>query len=218
MTTDAHGPVTDVGGLVRQALGLARVGARFPEIMTGRRLEPRVREAVMVAISADNRCRYCSFIHREWALREGLAREHMDEILARDYRTADTDLWTSVEYARELAAVDFGPLPEARAVFYDRRIPLDLRQDIEAVARAITLANRVGNTFDALLERTSGRPLPGSRPVDEAVVSAAFLAIAPLVAGVMSAWTGKSPRTLARDFLLFSDAFEIESEEHARPA
>jgi hypothetical protein len=48
-------------------------------------------------------------------------------------------------------------------------------RDVEDVARAMTLANRIANTLNALSDRWRGRPVPGSRLLDELMINFLFL-------------------------------------------
>lgn len=141
-------------------------------------VDRRTREAIMLAVSHAHDCRYCTFIHREWALRTGLplsvisgletpADPHQKQTIGSPHDPQ----WLATTYAEALARADFGPvsplLETAVAVEFDS----DHRTRIETIARIITILNRSTNTFDALLARLSCDPADNSRLRDELAVS-----------------------------------------------
>ncbi|MGY1989155.1 carboxymuconolactone decarboxylase family protein [Mycolicibacterium fortuitum] len=155
------------------------------------KVDRQTREAIMLAVSHAHNCRYCAFIHREWALHTGLPLSvisgiegHADSYLEQTCDSPRDPRWLATTYAEALVRVDFGPvaplLETAVAVEFD---PAQRRR-IEAIARIMTIFNRSANTFDALLARISGEPVEGSRLRDELVVS-------------MFAWTVTLPMVLA---------------------
>ncbi len=129
-----------------------------------RRIDPALREGVMVAVSRMNRCRHCTAIHSAWGESVGLALEgEPGEPLA-----------SAARYARcLLASSDPAEARRALALHLDEEA---IRQ-VEAVTRLIELANRCGNTWDAFLARLEGRAVAGSSLADELAV---LLALAPV--------------------------------------
>ncbi len=171
------------------------------------RLDRQTREAVMLAVSHAHNCRYCAFIHREWALHTGLPlsvisgiEEPAEPQPERTSGSPHDPRWLATTYAEALARADFGPvaplLETAAAVEFSR----DHRSRIETVARIMTIINRSINTFDALRSRLSGDPVDDSRLRDELVVSAfGWAVIVPMFAAV-SLIRRESPRQVIRRF------------------
>lgn len=141
-------------------------------------VDRQTREAIMLAVSHAHDCRYCTFVHREWALRTGLplsvisgieapADPHQEQTLGSPHDPQ----WLATTYAEALARADFGPvsplLDTAATVAFDSAH----RSRIETIARIITILNRSTNTFDALLARLSRHPADNSRLHDELAVS-----------------------------------------------
>lgn len=141
-------------------------------------VDRQTREAIMLAVSHAHDCRYCTFIHREWALRTGLPlsvisgiEAHADPHQKQTRGSPHDPQWLATTYAEAMARVDFAaisPLLEtAVTVAFDSAH----RSRIEAIARIITILNRSTNTFDALLARFSHQPVDDSRLCDELAVS-----------------------------------------------
>lgn len=118
------------------------------------RIDPALREGVMVAVSRMNRCRHCTAIHSAWGESVGLSLEgEPDEPLA-----------SAARYARCLLA---GSDPAEARSELARLLPEQAIRQVEAVTRLIDLANRCGNTWDAFLARLEGRAAAGASLADE---------------------------------------------------
>ena len=136
------------------------------------RMDKRFREKIMLSVSRMNDCRHCTAIHGAWAALAGLSGEDRAALHELDPADMDHRDWVALEYARRVAAdapADLDLETELSALFSEKEIA-----DIAAVARAINIANRCGNTWDAFLSRLQGRPAEDSSLADE------FLVLAPL--------------------------------------
>lgn len=137
------------------------------------RMEAPFREKIMLSVSRMNQCRHCSAVHGKMADLAGLSEDEKAGLQDLDPGYFDHKEWVAIEYARRLAAKDecddMDPelLTELHELYSAREI-----EDIEAVAAAINLATRTGNTFDALLSRIKGEPAEGSNVLDELVIIA----------------------------------------------
>lgn len=197
-----------LGELARDVWALA---PRVPDIVAvwvGGRMKPALREEVMVAVARVNACRYCSYVHREWALHAGAAPEELERIERGDLRGVAHARWLAVDYARARAVVDFAPGPAVLEAWVADVYGAVGGRDIETVARVMTVANRVGNTFDALLSRLHGQPAPGGRIPDELVCALLFLCAAPWVVAGAAVARRKSPLKILHEFKEFSREFE----------
>ncbi|ORU98301.1 hypothetical protein AWC04_18195 [Mycolicibacterium fallax] len=132
----------------------------------------------MLAVSHAHDCRYCTFIHREWALRTGLplsvisgietpADPHQKQTIGSPHDPQ----WLATTYAEALARADFGPVSPLLETAVTVEFDSDHRSRIETIARIITILNRSTNTFDALLARLSRDPVDNSRLRDELAIS-----------------------------------------------
>jgi AhpD family alkylhydroperoxidase len=159
---------TIAGFLVAVGASLRGLPVLLGSYLPPDRLDPQLREEVMVAVSRMNRCRHCTAIHSAWATLVGLSDEDLARLEAIDPERFDRREWLAVQYGRCVVAGDDGRAleEELRRHYSDREIA-----QIAAVARAIDVANQLGNTWDAFEGRLLGLPAgPGSSLLDELVV------------------------------------------------
>lgn len=118
-------------------------------------LSPAFRERLMLAVTAVNRCRYCSFAHTRMALAAGVSNAEIAQILDLAFSDCPPDEAPALAYAQHWAETDAAPDPAAR-----ERLLCEYgvirAEAIEAVLRMIRVGNLLGNTFDYLLFRLSG--------------------------------------------------------------
>ena len=115
--------------------------------------------------------------HHELALAAGAAPDELDAVADGESDGLDAKTAAAVAYASALAQAEFRPVPEARAELAEFLSDEEF-DDVELIARAMTVVNRLGNTLDALRSRRAGRPDPSGRLLDELVLSALILAAA----------------------------------------
>jgi AhpD family alkylhydroperoxidase len=148
------------------ASALAGTAASLPRLLASfvgpDRLDPALREGVIVAVSRMNRCRHCTAIHSAWGESVGLAEGEPAEPLA-----------SAARYARCLLAGD-DPSEAERELA--RQLPPEAVRQVEVVARLADFTNRCGNTWDALASRLGGEAPAASTLLGELGV---LLAIAP---------------------------------------
>lgn len=125
---------------------LARLARRTPDLLRiwGRkRMDPKLREAVMVAVSQANGCRACSTAHRSWALRAGVTDDELAALENRDPAGFDRRTWAAVTWAQERAAALDRLAPPHLEAELERLYTHQERRDLELVADAMTLANHL---------------------------------------------------------------------------
>lgn len=119
-----------------------------------RLLAPAFRERLMLAVTAVNQCRYCSFAHTYAALAMGLSHEEIQQLLEQRYAAASEEA-VALAYAQHWAEHDARPEPAAWArlveVYGEPRAAA-----IDAILHTIRAGNLMGNTTDYLLFRLSG--------------------------------------------------------------
>lgn len=182
---------------------LASHGSDLAAIYRGR-VDPALREQLMLAVAQVNGCKYCTFVHTHWAQLEGVPDEELALLEGLEVADFDRDRWLALSYARALADADFAPQPD----FGDEiasRSGSQARDDIELIARSMTLANLLANTLDAFVSRLRGNPNPDGRCVDEALIASALLAAGPATIVALSARLRMSPVRLVREMLRFLD-------------
>ncbi len=127
------GPTFTAPEFVRSTRGLVRRGRELYAIWGRDRVDPAFREELMVAVAAVNSCRFCSYIHREWALRVGLPQDELAALEGLDVDSFDARRWAAIAYVQAFARSDFQSVPEPiethfRA-FYNAREQHDIETD-----------------------------------------------------------------------------------------
>jgi len=153
---------------LREAVALARRPRDMFAVWGGRRLDPRLREQVMLAVAQANTCRWCSIAHRRWALAEGVTDEELAALEGQDAKHFDRRTWAAIAWAQARTRTDLGPVPSELEAEFTRHYDERERADIELVTQAMGLANRSANSFEALLARLRGRAAADSRIRDAA--------------------------------------------------
>ncbi len=108
----------------------------------------------MVAVSHVNSCRGCTFVHERWASRAGVTPGDLQAIGLGDLGPLDDRNRAAVAYAAALAQARFtGPIDPDLAVSARNHLTPDELSAVDAVARAMALANLSANTVEELLGR-----------------------------------------------------------------
>jgi len=176
---------------------LRRSVLRLPSlwsIWVGGRLPRPLREQVIVAVAQVNACRMCEHAHTRRALEAGVSDAELAALEKMNEGTFDKRTWLAIAHARERTKANFVDTgtsePQAALVEVLGR---QAYHDVEDVARAMTVANRIANTLNALSDRRRGTPIPGSRLADELLINLLFLPSAWLGTLVAAVRQRKSP-------------------------
>lgn len=129
--------------------------SRFKDINREKRIDPRFGERIMMATTAVNGCRYCSWFHTEMALKSGCSKKEIQEILERDFGSCDENEVLALAFAQHYA--ETGGKPSRGAIeklieFYG----VETAKDIMVHIYFITVGNLTGNTIDAFKSRLDG--------------------------------------------------------------
>lgn len=150
-------PADAAGDLV----GLMRHGRPLAAVYLGGRLTPHERELIMVAVSRVNACEGCTFVHQRWALRAGVSDDELRALELGDLSELDARSRAAVVYATARAEARFRrPPPADVAAAADANLTTRDIAAVEAVARAMTIANLSVSTSEALMDRVR-RSAPG---------------------------------------------------------
>lgn len=101
----------------------------------------------MVAVSRVNACQGCTYVHERWALRAGATYEELRNLEIGDLRGLNARGRAAVAYATARAEVNFQEAASADASIASETLSPREIAAVEAVARAMTLANLTVNTF-----------------------------------------------------------------------
>jgi len=118
-------------------------------------------EKIMLAVTAVNGCRYCSYGHAKAALKSGISPEEVNLLLSGEVGHVSPDEAPALFFAQHYAESGDHPDPEM-VQRLEETYGQEEAQGILAHIRMITFGNLSGNTFDALLSRLRGRPAEGS--------------------------------------------------------
>lgn len=146
-----YGSLREIG---RDMAWPVRNRAKLRAAMGGELVSMAMRERLMLAVTAVNDCRYCSYFHAKEALRANLSESEIRQMLEGHLDQAPTDELPALLYAQHWAETDGRPDPTARQTVYDTYGP-DKADAIEVVLRMIRTGNLGGNTLDYLLYRLS---------------------------------------------------------------
>ena len=103
-----------------------------------------------------------------------------------DPQQFDRRTWAAIAWADARARADPGPAPPEFEEELARYYSSAERDDLDLVTIMMTVANRSATTFDALLARLHGRPVPGSRLFDELLIGAGVALSIPPVAAYLA--------------------------------
>jgi AhpD family alkylhydroperoxidase len=117
-------------------------------------LSPAFQERLMLAVTAVEGCRYCSYFHSKLALKGGVSQEEIAKLLSGEVECCPEEEALAVLYAQHWAESDACPDPEA----VDRlkeTYGTEKAEAIHLMLRMIRLGNLLGNSWDYLLYRIS---------------------------------------------------------------
>lgn len=124
------------------------------EIKSRGLLSPSFQERLILAVTAVNDCRYCSYFHAGQALKSGISREEVDLLLSSTTDTCPDGEKLAVIYAQHWAETDAHPDPEAFKRLLET-YGVEKTEAIHLILRMIRIGNLLGNSFDFLLYRIS---------------------------------------------------------------
>jgi AhpD family alkylhydroperoxidase len=108
----------------------------------------------MLAVTAVNGCRYCSYFHTRQALKSGISAEEIRDLLTGDTVNCPQNEAVAVAYAQHWAESNTHPDPEA-VQRLQQTYGLEKTEAIHLILRTIRMANLLGNSWDYLIYRIS---------------------------------------------------------------
>ncbi|NMC05213.1 MAG: carboxymuconolactone decarboxylase family protein [Candidatus Lokiarchaeota archaeon] len=159
------GIIRDIAIAFRAILSLSNMNPN--EASQG--LTPQFREHVMLAVTAVNKCRYCSWVHSRLALQAGCSTADIEAFLGSDFSNAGKDELVALAFAQHYAEARGKPdLAAARKLLltYGR----ERASAIMACIQTITIGNLTGNTLDAFRARLRGVHVEGGSLLLEFIV------------------------------------------------
>jgi len=132
---------------------MARRGQMKP-LMRGETLEAGFRERLMLAVTAVNGCRYCSYAHARQALVAGIEEAEVKTLLSGTVEDSPARELPALLYAQHWAETRGAVAESARARLLEA-YDLQTVEAIELSLRTIQMGNLMGNTWDYVLFRLS---------------------------------------------------------------
>jgi len=153
--------------LLADVWAVLRHSPRLLAIYGRARVDPAVRERVMVAVSRSNACSVCTRVHEAWALRAGASPTELEQIGAGDLAGLPADEQAAIVYATALVESRFAGVGEDARALADARLDPERQLDIEAIARLVTLHNRSLMTVRTFVARAAVRRGVSARVNDQ---------------------------------------------------
>lgn len=122
--------------------------------MSGSLVSPAFRERLMLAVTAVNGCRYCSYFHAKEALKTGLSETEIRAMQDGIVDNAPAVELPALLYAQHWAESNAQPDPDIRQKLV-AAYGSQTAEAIDAVLRIIRMGNLLGNTTDYWLYRLS---------------------------------------------------------------
>jgi AhpD family alkylhydroperoxidase len=135
-------------------LFLAKNRKKMREVNKGTTISPAFRERMMLAVTAVNRCRYCSYFHTGEALKSGLSQEEISRLLSGEVTACPPEEVSAVMYAQYWAESNACPDPIIVQKLQET-YGQEKADAIQLVLRMIRIGNLSGNSWDYLLYRLS---------------------------------------------------------------
>jgi AhpD family alkylhydroperoxidase len=124
----------------------------FKDTARSGRVSRAFAEKIMLAVTQVNGCRYCAYGHSRMALREGVAPEEIEGIMAAELGNFPEEEAVALAFAQHWAETAGRTDPEIERRFREYYGPV-ISLDILNWMRMIQMGNLMGNTLDAVLHR-----------------------------------------------------------------
>jgi AhpD family alkylhydroperoxidase len=123
-------------------------------LMRGEVIPPRLRERLMLVVTAVNRCQYCSYAHAREALSTGVSQGEIEALASGMFEDSPPEEVPALLYAQHWAEMNGEPEAQVREQVVERYGEQAI-ETMELALRMIRAGNLSGNTFDYLLHRVS---------------------------------------------------------------
>jgi AhpD family alkylhydroperoxidase len=189
-------------------IALLRRARDLRAIYLDRRLDPRFREEVMLAVAGANACRQCSFAHRQWALAEGVTEAELAALEGMDPEAFDARTWAAIAWVQAFARSDLDEVPDAVDANFRKHFTAQEQADIQLVARTMYWANEISNSLRAGVRRAKRTPVAGSTVPRELEALLLYAVGAPVIVGALCVMRRRNPVAMVRDIRPFFREFE----------
>ena len=140
---------------------------RFKKAKKSKKVDKAFIEKLMLVTTAVNGCVYCAWFHAKMAVRSGINKEEVKDMLNLQFNTDASNYHTlALLYAQHYAETDRKPDKEMKDKLFNY-YGEQTAKEIILFIRAIYFGNLSGNTFDAFLSRLKGVKAKNSNVVFE---------------------------------------------------
>jgi AhpD family alkylhydroperoxidase len=136
----------------QETFALLKSWRRIRKAMRSGLISPAFRERLMLAVTAVDECRYCSYAHSKEALKHGISRHELEQILSGEFKECPQYEIPAILYAQHWAESDGQPQTEALDKLKEYYSPQEI-EDIHLYLRMIRLGNLTGNSWNYILSR-----------------------------------------------------------------
>ena len=140
------------GQFLREAAGLLKNWRQIRKAMRSEVISPAFRERLMLAVTAVNECRYCSYAHSKEALKHGISQPELEQLLSGEFKECPRREIPAILYAQHWAESDGQPPAEALDELKKHYSPQEI-EHIHLYLRMIRLGNLTGNSWDYIISR-----------------------------------------------------------------
>lgn len=116
-----------------------------------RRMDKRLREAVFLAVSVKNRCRFCFTVHTRLARKAGMTKEEIAAIVREDLSPFDEKTRSAIEFATRMRN-DGGKTSSETLSSLTKRFNTTEAGAVESAVKFIIFANKFFNIFFSPLD------------------------------------------------------------------
>jgi AhpD family alkylhydroperoxidase len=152
-----------------------------------KRVSREFSERIMMAVTDVNGCRYCSYYHTKVALKAGMDKKEIQQLLTGEFGDAPKEEIAALYFAQHYAESGGNPHPDAVQCLIDT-YGSGMAHDIKAYIRAIMVGNAWGNMLDAFRLRLKGKPCQKTTLRDEVGVVFGVIVMIPMA--YIKSWAG----------------------------
>lgn len=188
MADDFRKRVYGLGEFFHDFLSLGRNSLDLISSLCSRQVTKALHAKLNMAVIGVLGCRYCSWLHSELALSNGVKDKELKELLAQELGAFSEEEAVALAFAQHYSETGGRPNKEAEQRLQGYYGP-KMAEHILLYLQVIYFGNLSGNTVDAFLHRLRGRPIDGSSLLSELVIflimGPYYLIMLPLIARVI---------------------------------
>lgn len=125
---------------------------QLPAAMKGGGISAGFRERIMLAVTEVNGCKYCNYYHTGLALKSGMSRDQVAELLRGNHAACEADETVALNFSQHYADTNGSYDPEAGERL-EQCYGKETSRDILALIRMIMIGNHYGIAFEDFIER-----------------------------------------------------------------